>query len=490
MNTFMNELVKQSNYTLTENGALTHKTTFNSVLDLFAMGAAFRNRTDEDCILLFKNAYEQDPELALKCLFYIRDIRGGQGERRFFRVCLKWLANYAPSAVIFNLSMIPEYGRWDDFYCLIETKAEEHMWKFVKEQFILDLNSTTPSLLGKWLKSENASSAETRKLGKKTRKMFELTPRAYRQFLSQLRSRINIVEKLMSENRWNEIEFDKIPSKAGLKYKNAFARRDIIREKYIKFIQSEDTKVNTETLYPYEIVSDALYNRRGDPIGRDVINKYWNNLTDYFNGQSLNGICVIDTSGSMTGRPISVAISLGLYCAERNSGPFKDYFISFASRPQLIKTEGVDFVDKVCRIWEKSLIDNTNIEAVFDLILNVAIGKNCAKEDIPKNVIIISDMEFDQARTNRWGVSQEVLFETINRKWEEAGIQMPHLIFWNVDARQNNIPLIDNSKPISYVSGFSPTIFSTIMSGKSGVELMLEKLNSERYSAIKSPKSI
>ena len=459
------------------------------------MGAAFRNRTDEDCILLFENAYKQDPELAFKCLFYIRDVRGGQGERRFFKVCLRRLADKDPAIILKNLDLISEYGRWDDLYCLVGTKCEFAMWSLLRKQFILDLTCETPSLLGKWLKSENTSSRESRKLGKKTRINFGLTAAEYRRNLSKLRARINIVERLMSQNKWDEIEFDKLPSKAGIKYKNAFARRDIIAKKYADFAQNENTKVNAKTLYPYEVVAQARnmmynYNSQSEAVKteRAMINKYWDNLTDYFNGQSLSAICVVDTSGSMWGTPIEVAMSLGIYCAERNTGDFKDYYISFSSKPQFVKVEGIDFVDKVKRIVDNEIIDNTDIEAVFDLLLDVVKNNPKAIKDMPKNIVVISDMEFDRAR-GYWGYDSEAntvtLFENIKKKWDAEGIKMPHLIFWNVDARQNNIPIIDESHPISYVSGFSPSIFQTIISGKSGVELMLEVLNSDRYAQLR-----
>ena len=249
MNKLLNSMKNVSNYTRTENGALTHKTTKSDLLDMFAMGAAMRTRSDEDVILMFKKAFEENPTYALKCLFYIRDVRGGQGERRFFRVCMKWLASTHTEAARRNLRYIPEFGRWDDLYIFEGTKLHYDAFNLMKEQFMLDLNCKTPSLLAKWLKSENASSYESRRLGEITAKHFNLTHRQYRKHLATLRTRINIVEKLMSENRWDEIEFDKIPSKAGLIYKNAFARRDMIKAKYEKFAKDENTKVNAGAEY-------------------------------------------------------------------------------------------------------------------------------------------------------------------------------------------------------------------------------------------------
>lgn len=512
MNTFMNAMNDATNYTYTENGGITHKTTKSDLLDMFAMGAAYRNRSDVDVINLFKNAYAENPVYALKCLFYIRDVRGGQGERRFFRVCMHWLANQDPEAAKRNLIYVPEFGRWDDLYEFVNTPIEDEAFDIMKHQLALDVQCKTPSLLAKWLKSENTSSEDSRRLGRITRQHFGMTARQYRKTLSILRTRINVLEKLMSENRWDEIEFDKIPSRAGMIYKNAFARHDLERQKnenvqtYAEFAKDKTKTVNAKTLYPYECVAEAVKVMYGDryygwgyhsknvdleDTNRLMVNKYWDNLADYFNNATFNGIAVVDTSGSMTGSsasaPINVAISLGLYCAEHNSGPFANHYVSFSSRPQMIRTDGVDFCDKVERIYRTNLCENTNIEATFDLLFDAA--RHANKDDIPKNVIVISDMEFDSA-TSGWRSSSninsrnaETVLEGIARKWAAYGIEMPHLIFWNVDARQNNIPMIGNGR-ISYVSGFSPSIFETIMSGKTGYELMMEKLNTERYACI------
>lgn len=472
----------------------------DGLTDLFAMGAAYRSRTDEDVIMLFKDAFDADPIYALKCLFYIRDVRGGQGERRFFRVATKWLASYNTDAMQRNLIHVPEFGRWDDLFVFIGTPLETQALNIVKHQLALDVQCKTPSLLGKWMPSENTSSAKTRKTAAKVRAFMGMTPKQYRKTLSVLRARINVLERLMSEGRWDEIEFDKIPSKAGLKYKNAFARHDIERMKrnpevktYADFAKDTTTKVNAKDLYPYEVVDKAThcFHTSMDNTDRLMVNKFWDNLADYFNGKSLNALAVVDTSGSMTwsggaAKPINVAISLGMYCAERAKGPFAGHYVSFASRPQLIEVKGVDFVDKVRRIYSANLCDNTNIEATFDMLLTTALQNGCSQSDLPENIIVISDMEFDAARGyySRGNSNVKTLMEGIREKWARHGYRMPHLIYWNVDARQNNIPEDIGVGNISYVSGMSPSIFEQIMSGKTGYDLMMEKLNSERYAVI------
>jgi hypothetical protein len=498
-NKLLNAMKEQNNYKLTENGAITLRSTMNGIMDLFALGGAYRSRSDEDCISLFEAAFNEDPTYALRCLFYLRDCRGGQGERRFFRVVSRYMARKHTNEMLRNLKYIPIMGRWDDLYVFIDTPLENDAFNLMKHQLALDVECKTPSLLAKWLKSENTSSADSRMLASITRQHFGMTARQYRKTLSILRERIRVLERLMSAGRWDEIEFDKIPSKAGLIYRNAFAKHDLTRERYEKFAKDEKTKVNAKTLYPYEVVAKAFKLTRGNDVPLDdtqrlVINKYWQNLEDYFQGASLDALCVIDTSGSMWGyeasAPINVAISIGLYCAEKAKGPFAGHYISFSSRPQLIETKGVDFCDKVERIYRTNLCENTNIEATFDMLLNTALQNHCAQSDLPKSIIVVSDMEFDAARGDGWrynshnrGPSKETLMEGIKRKWEAAGYKMPNLIFWCVQSRQDTIPMkVENG--ISMVSGFSPVLFQQIMENKSAYDLVLDKLNSERYACI------
>ena len=516
MNSFLNGMKQVNNYAVTENGALTHFTTMDGLMDLFAMGAAYRTRTDEDVILLFKNAFDADPVYALKCLFYIRDVRGGQGERRFFRVATKWLAKYDTAAMQRNLIHVPEFGRWDDLFVFIGTPLETAALDIIKHQLALDAQCKTPSLLAKWMPSENTSSAKTVKTAKVVRKFLGMSPKQYRKVLSALRARINVLERLMSEGRWDEIEFDKIPSKAGIKYKNAFARHDIERMKsdkivqsYADFAKSETTKVNAKALYPYEVVAKGIevmgIRRSGwgysshaakpmDNTDRLMVNKYWENMQDYFNGKSFNGLAVVDTSASMRGydaaSPINVAISLGMYCAERAKGPFAGHYVAFSRNPRLVSVQGVDFCDKVKRIYDANLCENTNIEATFDMLLNTAIQNHCSQDDLPQNIIVISDMEFDQGTSEGWGYNRttfnaKTVMEKMRIKWANHGYRMPHLIYWNVQARQNNIPEDMGCGLVSYVSGMSPSIFEQIMSGKTGYDLMMEKLDSARYECIR-----
>jgi hypothetical protein len=502
MNELLKNLKEENNSTLTQNGAKTYKSTLSKVYDLFAQGAAMRGARDEDCILMFKEAYEEDASLALKCLFYLRDIRGGQGERRFFRLCINWLAKAHTEEMEHLIYLVPEYGRYDDLFELFGTPLESYMMGYIK--YVIEKNED--HLVYKWMPSINASSRNTQERGRKFANAFGMSEKSYRKMLSEGRKACHLVETLMSQNEWDQIAFDKLPSRAGILYSKAFARREETAERYAAFMSDKKTKVNAGTLYPYDVVKKAreVMNHYGywqhrevalnDP-DRMAANKYWDNLTDYFNGATLNALCVCDTSGSMTGAyyskiaPIDVAISLSLYTAERAKGPFQGHYISFSSRPQLIETRGVDFCDKVYRIYETNLCENTDIERTFDLVLNTALANHLTQEDLPETLIVISDMQFDGGRgywtSSAWDHTS--LMEGIEAKWNAHGYKMPKLIYWNVNAATGagNIPMKDKDG-VTYVSGASPSIFTQILTGKTSQDLMFEALLSDRYKPVKS----
>ena len=497
-NSILRTLTNIYNTKLTENGGNAYKSTQSKVYDMFAFGGAYRTRSIDDIILLFKNAYEEDRVLALQCLFYLRDIRGGQGERKFFRTCFRWLSNNHPEDARKLYSLIPEYGRYDDLWYATEgTYCWRNTLALIEDQLALDLDSKTPSLLAKWLPSENTSSYETKQMAKTIRKGLGYTSKQYRKILSTLRERIKVVERLMSKNLWDQIYFDEIPSKAGLIYKNAFAKRDITAKRYEHFIKSEKTKVNAKTLYPYDVVAKALDCDIHDDINRLAIEKYWENLPNYI-ADDKNILAVVDTSASMRGysadAPINVAISLGIYAAERFNGAFKNHYISFSRKPNLITIEGTDFVDKVRRIYKTNLCENTNLTGVFDLLKNIALTTPGAKYDLPDTIVVISDMEIDSAtgsyfwrdqydNITEWSVNTAASeMEKIRQDWAMYGLKLPKLVYWNVQARQNTI--LDKGPNVSFVSGCSPIIFEQICKGITGYELMLDKLNSKRYTEI------
>lgn len=471
------------NVALTENGALAFKSSKSAVLDFFATGGALRQRAASSALATFTGAYQENALLATKALFYFRDIRGGQGERNTFRTFLTWLANNDPAVVKANLHLISEYGRWDDLYVLVGTPVEKDMFSLIRTQLIADLKAEQPSLMAKWLKSENTSSDESKKLARMTRRALGLSPREYRKALSALRARIGLVEQKISTSKWKQVEYDKIPSKAGMQYRKAFMRHDPVRyQQFIAAVAAGEKKINAAALFPYEIVEKV---HRSALSERQALDVMWNSLPNYLEGtEGVRGMVVADVSGSMVGRPMDTSVSLAIYTAERNTGPFAGKYITFTDRPRLITVKQGDIYTKVKQVMSTDVGYSTNVEAVFDMILSTAVQGRYKQADLPTHLYMVSDMEFDGA-TNRRHTSER-LFETIAARYERAGYEMPFLVFWNVNSRNVQQPMTMDKRGFQLVSGSSPSIFTSLMSHSavSAYDLMLEVLNQDRYSAI------
>ncbi len=480
----LEHLRNEANRTLTENLAATYKSTLSFCLDLFATIGALRNQTDDEIINRFIRAFTEDPNMAMKILFYARDIRGGIGERRVFRVILNWLAdNHSPS-VIKNLSKIPEYGRYDDLLVLMDTKCEELMLGLVKSQLEQDIASENPSLLAKWLPSVNASNKLVRRTAKHVACFLGMNNKEYRQTLSLLRKKISIIENNLRMRDYT-FDYEKQPSKAMFKYRRAFIRND--NKRYNKFLQEVSegkATLNTRTLAPYEIIM-PIFKSMPDEEAKKALDVTWNALEDFTNNE--NALAVIDGSGSMYGGiviyPIAVAVSLGIYFAERNKGKFANHFITFSRSPQLVEIKGDNIFDKVQYCASFDEIANTNIQKVFELILNTAVNHNVPQDEMPSRIYIISDMEFDSCTDD----SDMTNFEYAKKIFAEHNYTLPEVVFWNVDSRNNQQPVTMNEQGVCLISGVSPRIFSMIKSGRfSPLEYMLYILNDERYADIRA----
>ncbi|QPK89740.1 DUF2828 family protein [Bacillus velezensis] len=490
----LNHLKNEFNKGRTANGAVSYNSTKSAVLDLFSLGGAFRNRSDEDVIRLVSASFGEDQLLTMKTLFYLRDIIEGQGERRFFRLAIKYLATHNKSALIKNLELIPKFGRWDDMWCLLETSVKDEVVKIVRRQLLSDKKSDHPSLLAKWMPSENASNLTTKKYAKILRKELGGTSQQYRKLLSSLREKINIVERKMSNKDWHTIDYSRLPSKAGLIYREAFMNHDPKGyQAYLDGLENGTQKVNAKTLYPYDIVNNALKGYSGKNIfgyewrkttSQDIqlLDAQWESLPDYIGENKENSIAVVDTSGSMSGTPMNVAISLGIYLAERNKGIFHNHFLTFSTRPQLQQIVGGNIVEKVRNLSDADWKGSTNIEAVFEKLLSTAVTNNVPAEEMIKKVYIISDMQFNACAID----ADLYIFEEMSKRYNEAGYELPSLVFWNVNAFQNTVPFTMNEQGVQLVSGFSPSIFAQLLSadGKTPMELMLEVIDSERYAEV------
>ena len=482
----LNYLKQEANKTVTENGAATHITTESDCLDLFATIGALRRESDSEIVTRFIRAYSENKDIAMKLLFFARDIRGGLGERRVFKVILNWLANNEPKTVRKNLEYVAEYGRFDDLLCLMGTACEKDMLDVLKAQFEADNNALTNggevSLLAKWLPSVNASSTETVLYAKKIAKHFGLNDASYRKALVALRAHIRIIENNLREKDYS-FDYSKQPSKAMYKYRKAFIRND--GERYSQFLDKVTTgeaKLHASTLMPYEIIT-PFFRRNVSDEERKAINTTWISQEDF--GDTENALAVIDGSGSMYGgadpMPATVALSLGIYFAERNKGAFKNHFITFSENPQLVEIKGEDILDKVRYCHGFNEVANTNIQKVFELILDAAKKNSVPQDELPKKLYIISDMEFDYCAED----ASLTNFEYAKKLFAEAGYTLPEIVFWNVASRNRQQPVTRNEQGVALVSGCTPRLFSMVASGTMNpYAFMLEVVESERYAKI------
>ena len=483
----LKELKEEANYTRTENGALTHSSSLSYCVDLFATIGAIRTASQEEIATRFLRAWAEDPDLAMKILFYARDVRGGLGERRVFRVILNRLASNAPQSVAKNIAFVAEFGRWDDLLCLLNTPCESAALEHIRAQFqqdLADLNEEGKpvSLLGKWLPSVNASSLETVWCAKRIAKALGLTDAQYRKALSALRARIRILENNLREKDYT-FDYEKQPSGALFKYRQAFNRNDAERyHAFLERVSRGEAVLKTASVTPSDIIRPIL-ERNLSVEERKSIDTTWNELEDFTNGE--NALCVIDGSGSMYWQdnpmPAAVALSLGVYFAEHSTGHFRNHFITFSHTPKLVEIRGRDIVEKIqyCKTFNE--VADTNIQAVFELILNAAVRHHLPQSDLPSKLYIISDMEFNCCVTN----GDATNFQYARDLFAEQGYTLPEIVFWNVASRNQQQPVTKNEQGAVLISGFTPRIFAMLKANAlNPVALMMQILGSERYAAI------
>ncbi len=485
-------LKKEANKTCTENGAVTLRSTMSDCLDLFATIGALRNADEDDIVTRFMRAYAEDADLAVKTLFFARDIRGGLGERRVFRIILRWLANNETETVKKNIRIIADYGRYDDLLALMDTPCEADMMAVFKDQLAADTAALEEgkdvSLLAKWLPSANTSSPETKNNARKIAKSIGMKESEYRRTLSALRARIKIVENSLRERDYT-FDYEKQPSKALYKYRKAFMRND--EERYRDFLSKAENDpgvMHTETLTPYDVIAPVvkrLINRTGfSKSERRSIDVTWRSLENYVSSD--NSLVVVDGSGSMYWNgarmlPAAVAESLAIYFAERNKGGFHNHFITFSHDPRLVEIKGRDIAEKVCYCMNYNECSNTDLEKTLELILATAVNNRLKQSDMPGRIYIISDMEFDFCAANAGATN----FENAKARYESFGYKLPQIVFWNVASRNLQQPVSMNEQGVVLVSGSSPQIFSMIKEDKlDPYSFMMEVLSSERYRRI------
>lgn len=477
---FVNALKNELNTNVTENGLVGYRSTNSVLLDFNYKVPSMRKMNDKSLNKEIDRLLDgvEDRETLFRYIFYLRDVRGGMGERRVFRAIIKRMAERRMKEVVSLIPLIAEYGRYDDLFVLKDTPFEEEMVNFIFITLHSDVLNTYKNrpitLLAKWMPSENASSQETKKLARYFRERLEMSPKVYRQLLSDLRDYLSVVEHRISKEEYSKINYESVPSKANLRYGKLFLQKDYKRrQEFLKSLEKGEAEVKSQTLYPSDVVSYVRNNcihkysgeRKMCTEAETLAKGMWKGLKDF--GKIGNTLVVVDVSGSMEfpvgGKveALDVSLGLGMYFAERNTAPFKDIVVSFSEYPEMCRLESGDVVNNVSRMLNMGWGMNTNVKKVFDLVLDTAKKNNCSQEDIPE-ILIISDMEFDRCGWSRYMYD----FDSISEKFKKAGYKLPRLTFWNVNSRSNTIPMRENDNGIVLVSGFSPSSIKAVMSGE------------------------
>ena len=463
-NSLLDALRTRDNFT--ENGMTTNSSTLNACVDLFFTIGAMRGQDKQRLLSNFSKAFIENPLTALRILFWVRDVRGGAGERQIFKDIMLYLVDNHTEALTKNLKHVSEYGRWDDLLVLFGTKLD----KQVKEMIAAALNDNN-GLCAKWMprKGKEAIALE---------RFMGLKPKEYRKMLVE---KTKVVEQLMCANQWESITYEHVPSLAMARYSKAFDKHDQSRFSEYK---TGGTKVNASAVYPYDVIKTLRY---GD---KDLSIKQWESLPNYMLDSKELLLPVCDVSGSMTTPAgsnsnltcMDVCISLGLYISERNEGAFKDAFVTFSNTPQLQYLKG-KLTDRFTQLENADWGMSTNLESVFNLVLNQAKKFNVPVTEMPTTILIMSDMEFNSAV----GGSSLSALDIIREKYESAGYPMPKLVFWNIQSRNaGNYPVQVTDEGAALISGFSPAILKSLLTGEdmSPIAIMNKTVNSPRYECI------
>lgn len=461
---------KNSTITNTK-GSEYYASTYDCNLDVFTMLS--RYNSNKEIIRLFNNALNEDESLALANLLYILDIRNGKGERRIFKIIFKNLCVNNPSCALRVLPFISKLGRYDYVLVGLDTPINDEVISLIKKQLTEDLKSTNPSLLAKWLPSHRTHKLNSL-IARKIMSALNMTEKEYRKTLSELRSKLNIVEKNLTEKKYDNIEFSSVPTKAMIKYVNAYMNR--MSEKYSNYksqVKKGEAKINTDGLFAYEIIKNILWSKEVD---NELYDLMWNNQKDVLKGCQSNVLVMADTSGSMTcygGIPYATSVGLALYTAERNTGIFKNHFLTFSDKPYLCEIKGKNIIEKVDNI--PCYVANTDIDKAFELILETAKKNKLKQEELPSHLLIISDMEFDQGVYSKNGTNLDGWKQSFN----DEGYKLPIIIFWNVAGVSYGVPATKFDHDIGMISGFSTNILNNLLTidKYSPKDVMLEKLS-------------
>ena len=470
--------IQQNNATaLTANGAATHATSHNACVDFFAIAGSARNMLNSDLVRMFDKAFDEDHEVAIRIMQWLRDVRGGAGERQAFRNVFAYMIEHHLQFAKRVLVKVPEIGRWDDVLVAVNTPLEPEAFELIRA----GLNTPeTAGLCAKWMPRQG-------EVAYKLRKAFSMTPKGWRKMLVALS---NTVEQKMCAKQWHEIEYGKLPSKAAAMYQNAFKRNDEARyNRYVEGLVKGTEKINAGAIFPHDVVISA---QRGND---KVATEQWKALPNYMEESGENVLPMVDVSGSMTcaaGKSkvscMDVAVALGLYTAERMPGIFKGHFLTFSEKPELVKVQGTSLASRVNNMRRSDWGMSTNFQSAFDLILDTAVKNGLDQSDLPSMVLVLSDMEFNAAERYRTyhyrrESAEATNFNVIKQKYAKAGYEMPKLVFWNLNGREGNSPVTVHDSGTALVSGFSPAILKSVLSAKTvtPVDIMLDTVMNTRY---------
>ena len=462
MDNFTNAMFSNDSYT--NNGAVTHSTAGLSCLDLFFIAGASRFMSEDDILKAFIKAYREDKLTALKIAFWARDARGGAGEKRLFQVIMKKLAVSEPDIYDQIAIHIPTFGYWKDIFVIEQPSDNTLNWLSIQLK-----ENANANLLAKWFPRKGAWFVGMHKY-------MDISAGNFRRMLTSMS---NTVEQKMCANEWETIQYSAVPSVAGKRYSNSFSKHDGVRySSYISDVMSGKQKMNASVLFPSDIVHEIFTSYGDDTSAYDAM---WKSLPNYMEGCTERILPICDVSGSMMGTPMEVSIGLGLYISERNEGPFKDLVLTFSENPQFRLIQGDTISQRVVSLRQADWGMNTDLIKTFNVLLDRAVAGKVSQEDMPTKLLIISDMEFDQA------CGRHTNFDSIKVMYANAGYEMPGIIFWNVNGRLGNVPVKANTPNTALVSGYSPSIIRSVLGGDelNPLAVMLKTINSDRYSCIR-----
>lgn len=461
----------------TENGMKARASTANPLVDLFYQVGASRGK---DITTLFAAAFQYDRDKAIRIAQWVRDVRGGAGERQLYRDILAWVAQNDADAARALIRKTPEVGRYDDLLIFDDPALRQHAFAEIKKA--LDAGN---GLAAKWMPRKGPMAAALRSY-------LEMSPKRYRKTLVNL---TKVVEQQMCAKQWDEINFSHVPSVAAARYRKAFYKNTPKFAAYVEELKkdpkdrAEGVKVNASSIFPHDVIKGKFYTGYSPTVNSlsatesDFIRQQWAALPDFIGNANI--LPLVDVSGSMTSqispglRAIDVSVALGLYCADKNKGQFKDTFLTFSGSPQLLVLEG-DILSKIDQMVKSTWAMNTNIKAAFDKILQTAILHHVPAHEMPEMLLILSDMQFDQCV-----VHDDSAIEMVRRKYVEAGYEVPKVVFWNLCARHDNSPVKFDEHGTALVSGFSPAILKSLLSNKlesfTPENIMLETIMKPRY---------